>query len=55
MRTLSKWLSSVSRADGESALAEARDAITRLQRINLRWNRPGIAEFLKSRHKELFL
>lgn len=55
MRHLSERLAAISRADGSESLQEARELMRQLSGMNLRWNRPGLVEFLKRRQKELFL
>ena len=55
MRELSRKLANVSGSSSDSELSEARQIIAKLRSMNLRWNVPELAEFIKSRQRELFL
>ena len=54
MKELSLRLLSISRTDDQALLDEARKIMTKLKRINLRWNIAGLDEFIRERQKELF-
>jgi len=54
MRELSERLAGISPTAGDQELAEARQLIAKLRNMNLRWNVPELAKFIKSRQRELF-
>lgn len=55
MRELSEKLAGISATASDEELAEARRLISKLRTMNLRWNVPELATFIKSRQRELFL
>jgi hypothetical protein len=54
MRELSQKLAAIPRSEDEVMMDEAKKIITKLRQMNQRWNIKGLAEFIKSRQKELF-
>ena len=54
MKDLSMKLSAISRSDGAKRLKEARELITMLHDMNMRWNSKALNTFLLEKQKELF-
>jgi hypothetical protein len=54
MKELSRRLAEIPRTEDPAVLEEARDIISRLHRMNRRWNIPELKRFLLDRQKELF-
>ncbi len=54
MKDLSLILSSIHSTDSEEKLEEARNIISGLRKMNLRWNISGLEGFLKKRQTDLF-
>lgn len=54
MRELSKRLAAISKAGDQALLDEAKHIISKLRRMNLRWNIPQLGQFLTERQRELF-
>jgi hypothetical protein len=55
MRELSKRLVAIPRGADSALLEEAKQIISKLRDMNLRWNIPQLHRFLIQRQKELFL
>ena len=55
MKELSIYLTSINKTDSQVKLDEARNIITKLRQMNLRWNISALDEFLNSQYKELFM
>lgn len=55
MNELAERLWSMEKTDDPETLREARRIISKLSKMNLRWNIPGIRELIVHKHKELFL
>jgi hypothetical protein len=54
MKELSKRLAAITKEDGPIRMKEAKVIITKLRRMNMRWNIAPLNEFLNRRQKELF-
>jgi hypothetical protein len=54
MKELSKRLAVISKDDGPIRLKEAKLLITKLRKMNMRWNIAQLGEFLTRRQRELF-
>ena len=54
MKDLSRRLAAIPRTLDPALLEEARGIITKLHRMNLRWNIRELQQFLLQRQKELF-
>jgi len=54
LRELSRRLAAISKSDGAQGLEEARRLISMLSAMNMRWNIPGLRQFLIQRQRELF-
>jgi len=54
MRELSEKLAGISASASDEELAKARQLISKLRNMNLRWNVPQLSEFIKARQRELF-
>ncbi|MCD6225264.1 MAG: hypothetical protein J7K32_07085 [Deltaproteobacteria bacterium] len=55
MKELSIYLTSINKTDSQVKLDEAKNIITKLRQMNLRWNISALDEFLNSQYKELFM
>jgi len=54
MKELSKRLAAINKNEGPLRLKEAKVIITKLRRMNMRWNIPQLSEFLTQRQRDLF-
>lgn len=54
MKLLSRRLAAIGKTDEPWVLAEAKNLIIRLERMNRRWNIDGLDRFLKERQRTLF-
>ena len=54
MKELSKRLAAIPKTKDPAVLEEAREIISRLHSMNLRWNIPELKQFLLQRQRELF-
>ena len=55
MKELSIYLTSINKTDSQVKLDEAKNIITKLRQMNLRWNISALDDFLNSQYKELFM
>ncbi len=55
MKELSIYLTSINKTDSQVKLDEARNIITRLRQMNLRWNISALDDFLNTQYKQLFM
>jgi hypothetical protein len=54
IKELSKRLASIPRTRDPAVMKEAREILSKLHGMNMRWNIPELKEFLLQRQKELF-
>ena len=55
MKELSIYLTSINKTDSQVKLDEAKNIITKLRQMNLRWNISALDDFLNNQYKELFM
>lgn len=55
MKELSIYLTSINTTDSQVKLDEARNIITKLRQMNLRWNISALDDFLNTQYKQLFM
>jgi hypothetical protein len=55
MKELSIYLTSINKTDSQVKLDEARNIITKLRQMNLRWNISALDDFLNNKYKQLFM
>jgi hypothetical protein len=55
MRELSERLAGIVKSPDPQVMAEARNLLERLYKMNQRWNIPSLQQFLKERQRDLFM
>jgi hypothetical protein len=55
MQELSERLAGIVKSPDPQVMAEARNLLERLYKMNQRWNIPSLQQFLKERQRELFM
>jgi len=55
MRELAEKLAGMVKSPDPKVMAEARNLLERLYKMNQRWNIPSLQQFLKERQRELFI
>ncbi|MDD5343724.1 MAG: hypothetical protein PHW12_04805 [Smithella sp.] len=55
MRELAEKLAGVVKSPDPQVMAEAKNLLERLYKMNQRWNIPSLQQFLKERQRELFM
>jgi hypothetical protein len=55
MRELAEKLAGMVKSPDPKVMAEARNLLERLYKMNQRWNIPSLQQFLKERQRELFM
>ena len=54
MKELSRRLAAIKKNEGSLRLKEAKVIITKLRKMNMRWNIPRLGDFLTQRQRDLF-
>lgn len=55
MKQLAERLAGIVRSEDPQVMAEAKNILEKLYKMNRRWNIPSLQEFLKERQRELFM
>jgi len=55
MKQLAERLAGIVRSDDQQVMAEAKNILEKLYKMNRRWNITSLQEFLKERQRELFM
>ncbi len=55
MKQLAERLADIVRSDDPQVMAEAKNILEKLYKMNRRWNIPSLQQFLKERQRDLFM
>jgi hypothetical protein len=55
MKQLSERLAGIVRSEDPQVMAEAKNILEKLYKMNRRWNIPELQQFLKERQRDLFI
>jgi hypothetical protein len=55
MKQLAERLAGIVKSEDPQVMAEAKNILEKLYKMNRRWNIPSLQEFLKERQRELFM
>jgi hypothetical protein len=55
MKQLSERLAGIVRSEDPQVMADAKNILEKLYKMNRRWNIPSLQEFLKERQRDLFM